>query len=52
MHDPFLAEFALRHTPASVADPLLHVLAAAEEMAGELSRLRGHTAGPAADAST
>jgi hypothetical protein len=52
VHDPFLAEFALRHTPASVADPLLHVLAAAEEMAAELSRLRGHAVEPAADAST
>jgi hypothetical protein len=45
--DPFLADVELRHTPPSVSDPLVHVLAAAEEMASELARMRRQETPPA-----
>ena len=32
VHDPFLADVVLRHTPPSVADPLVHVLGEADEI--------------------
>jgi len=43
LQDSFLADIALRYTPPSASDPLLRILAVAEDLASELARLRRQT---------